>query len=123
MVTFIPVLFGALCGVLMRWGFVATLNPLSDLIPPGTLLCNLLGCYFMGVIVGLTKTTFVPEHLRLGVIVGFLGSLTTFSTYTAEVMNLLFAKKYFWFFALFISHNMGTMVMMLLGLYTVHYVK
>lgn len=123
MITFIPVLFGALCGVLVRWFFATALNPLTILLPPGTLVCNLVGCYFMGIIVGLTKTMVVPEYLRLGIVVGFLGSLTTFSTYTAEAMNLLFTKHYYWFFVLFLSHNVGTLLMMLLGLYTVHYLK
>lgn len=118
MITFVSVIIGACCGALSRWGITVLLNFYNTEVPPGTLLCNILGAYLMGIIIGLTKNGGLSEAVRIGITVGFLGSFTTFSTYTAEAMNLLYTKKYYWLLLYFLLHNLGSLTMMFLGLST-----
>jgi CrcB protein len=81
---------GAALGALLRWQLSAWLNPLHDGVPPGTLAANLIGGYLVGVAI-----TWFAQHpelspaWRLFAITGFLGGLTTFSTFSAEVVALL----------------------------------
>lgn len=81
---------GAL-GALSRWGIGRSLAYwLGTAFPHGTLAVNLIGCFFIGLImqIGLT-TDRIPAHWRLALTVGFLGALTTFSTFSSETVNLL----------------------------------
>lgn len=81
---------GAAFGALLRWALGLALNWLYPAIPPGTLAANLIGGYLIGIAV----TFFaghpeLPPQWRLLVITGFLGGLTTFSAFSAEVTELI----------------------------------
>ena len=77
-------------GALLRWALSAGLNHLFPSIPPGTLIANVIGGYLVGVAVALfAQQPGWPAEWRLFVITGFLGGLTTFSTFLAEVVLLL----------------------------------
>ena len=81
---------GAALGALLRWQLSAWLNPLHSGVPPGTLAANLIGGYLVGVAVAwFAQHPDISPAWRLFAITGFLGGLTTFSTFSAEVVGLL----------------------------------
>ncbi len=80
----------AACGAWLRWWFGLTLNSLFPTIPLGTLCANLLGGFLIGIFMTITRHhAFVPEVIRLAMITGFCGGLTTFSTFSAETVFIL----------------------------------
>lgn len=86
----LSVFIGAGLGACLRWWLGLRLNALFPLIPPGTLAANLIGGYIIGVAVAFFAFKGqIPTEARLFVITGFLGGLTTFSTFSSEVVNLL----------------------------------
>ena len=108
---------GASMGAILRWSFGLTLNALFPPIPLGTLAANLLGGYCIGV--ALSIFGMFPElgaKWNLLVVTGFLGSLTTFSTYSAEVMTLLQQGRFSLAVTAVLIHNIGSVCMVLLGL-------
>lgn len=111
------VFIGAGLGALLRWGLGARLNPVFPPIPLGTLAANLLG----GLLVGLAVAWFnrhpgVPPELRLFLITGFLGGLTTFSTFSAEVVTALVRGDLAWGLATAASHLLGSLALTAAGL-------
>jgi CrcB protein len=109
-------------GAWMRWGLSAALNVVVPNLPLGTLASNLIGGYLIGVAMELfLQHVLVPPEWRLFVITGFLGSLTTFSTFSAEAVTLLSDARYGWAMLLIGSHLAGSIAMTILGLYTVRW--
>ena len=90
MKSIIAIFIGAGLGALLRWWLGLTLNSHFPSIPPGTLAANLIGGYIIGVAVAFfaSYSGLAPEW-RLFVITGFCGGLTTFSTFSSELVNLL----------------------------------
>jgi fluoride exporter len=86
----IAVFIGAGLGALLRWWLGLTLNSYFPRIPPGTLAANLIGGYIIGVAVAFfaTYSELAPES-RLFIVTGFCGGLTTFSTFSSEIVALL----------------------------------
>jgi CrcB protein len=81
---------GAALGALLRWQLSAWLNPISDSVPAGTLAANLIGGYLVGIAVAwFAQHPDISPAWRLFAITGFLGGLTTFSTFSAEVVEML----------------------------------
>ena len=81
---------GAALGAVLRWLLGLWLNALLPEVPPGTLAANVIGGYLIGLAMAyFAQHVHVPAELRLFVITGFLGGLTTFSTFSAEVMRLI----------------------------------
>jgi len=111
---------GASLGAVLRWLLGLTLNTLYPAVPPGTLAANLIGGYLVGVAVAVfaNHPGLAPEW-RLLIITGFLGGLTTFSTFSAEVTTLLQQGRLAWAAAAISLHVCGSLVMTLLGLATV----
>jgi fluoride exporter len=101
--SFIAVGAGAMLGAWLRWGLGAWLNTRSQL-PLGTLAANLLGGFLVGIAVAaLAARADLPPAWRLFIITGFLGGLTTFSTFSAESVALLMRGDY----ALALTHTAG----------------
>jgi CrcB protein len=111
---------GAALGALLRWFFGLMLNSLFPTMPLGTLTSNLVGGYLIGVSVAFfaLHTELAPEW-RLLVITGFLGGLTTFSTFSAEVTSLLQQGRLAWAGATISAHVIGSVAMTMLGIASV----
>ena len=108
---------GASLGAVLRWLLGTALNGLFPSIPPGTWLANLIGGYLIGVaIVFFGSHPELPAEWRLLVITGFLGGLTTFSTFSAEVATLLQQGRLGWAALAVSAHVLGSLLMTLLGL-------
>jgi CrcB protein len=108
---------GAGLGALLRWVLGSRLNPIFPTLPLGTLAANLLG----GLLVGLAVSWFgrhpgLAPEVRLLIITGFLGGLTTFSTFSAEVVNLLARREILWGLAATTAHLAGSLAMTTLGI-------
>ena len=90
------------------------------MLPLGTLAANLIGGYLVGVAVGVFHlNSGLPPALKLLVITGFLGGLTTFSTFSAEVVERLLANQIGWALALAGMHLAGSLLMTWIGLLSV----
>lgn len=111
---------GAALGALLRWVLALRLNPLLPALPLGTLAANLIGGYGVGLAVGwLAQHPEMPPQVRLFVVTGLLGGLTTFSTFSAEVVAHLQAGRLGWGLLLAGSHLAGSLLLTALGLATV----
>ncbi len=117
--SFVAVGVGAAIGAWLRWGFGLWLNPVLPELPLGTLSANLLGGYLIGLAVAffMQHPGLSPEW-RLLIITGFLGGLTTFSTFSAETMTLLARGQYAWSMAIIATHLGGSLLMTALGMQT-----
>ena len=115
---------GASLGALLRWWLGISLNPHFPAIPPGTLAANLIGGYVVGVAVAFfgTYTAVAPEW-RLLVITGFCGGLTTFSTFSAEVVTLMQQGRASLALAAAAAHLVGSVVMTFAGIGTVLWLR
>jgi CrcB protein len=121
---FAAVGIGAATGAWLRWGLGLLLNPLFPTLPMGTLAANLVGGYLMGISMGiLTHYASLPVEARLLITTGFLGGLTTFSTFSAEAVTLLSREQYGWAAAHISSHLLGSLAMTMLGIFTVNFLK
>ncbi|BDU69043.1 putative fluoride ion transporter CrcB [Geothrix oryzae] len=118
--SFLAVGVGAALGAWLRWGLGALLNPLVPTLPLGTVAANLLGGYLVGVAVAVfAQHPGLAPEARLLIITGFLGGLTTFSTFSAEAVHLLTRGEYAWAAGHMAIHLAGSLSMTLLGLLTV----
>lgn len=110
---------GASLGALLRWFLGMRLNTLLPLVPPGTLAANLIGGYLIGLAIAFfTQFPQLSPEWRLFVITGFLGALTTFSTFSAEMVALLQSERYLWALGGITLHLAGSLLMTLAGLGT-----
>lgn len=113
----VSVFTGAGLGALLRWGLGARLNPVFPPVPMGTLVANLLGGLLIGLAVAwFSRNPGVPPELRLFLITGFLGGLTTFSTFSAEVVTTLARGEYGWGLAIAAAHLVGSLALAGVGL-------
>jgi len=108
---------GAGLGALWRWALSLWLNPLLPMLPLGTLAANLIGGLLVGLAVAFfgQHTQLAPEW-RLLAVTGFLGGLTTFSTFSAEVVLALSRQHFGWAAALAGTHLLGSLLLTGLGL-------
>jgi len=114
--SFIAVGVGAAIGAWLRWGLGLLLNPLFLTFPLGTLAANLVGGYLMGIALGLIHAMpELPPHLKLLITTGFLGGLTTFSSFSAEVYHLFERQSYGWAGAVLLMHVAGSLLLTWLG--------
>lgn len=117
---FVAVGLGAALGAWTRWLLGLALNPLLLALPLGTLAANLIGGYLVGVAVGVFHlNTHYPLAWKLFAITGFLGGLTTFSTFSAEVVERLLAGQPGLAVGVATIHLAGSLLATYLGLLTV----
>ena len=114
---FIAVGGGAAVGAWLRWGLGMALNPLFPTLPLGTLAANLIGGLLIGFATELlTRHAVLPPEVRLLVVTGFLGGLTTFSTFSAEVVTLLLRREWLWGSITIGGHVLGSLAMTIAGI-------
>lgn len=113
---FLAIGIGAALGAWLRWGLSLWFNPMLTNLPLGTLIANLGGGYLIGIAVGVFQDFpgLSPEW-RLLVVTGFLGGLTTFSTFSAEAMLLLQRNEYGWAIAHASVHLVGSIALCIAG--------
>jgi CrcB protein len=108
---------GAAVGAWIRWGLGIVLNPVFPTLPLGTLAANLGGGLLMGVAMELiTRHSVMSPELRLLMTTGFLGGLTTFSTFSAEVTNLLLRRELLWGAVAIGVHVAGSVLLTIAGI-------
>jgi fluoride exporter len=111
---------GAALGAWARWGLAGALNGRFPALPLGTLAANLIGGFLIGVAMEwFSRHTGWSEEARLAVVTGFLGALTTFSTFSAEVVAALLDARYGWAAAIAGSHLAGSLIATVLGIWCV----
>jgi len=110
---------GASLGALARWGLGLWLSP-GALIPYGTLAANLIGGYLVGVCVAAFQAMPTLDPVwRLALVTGFLGALTTFSSFSAEVVNMLGQHRYALALATAALHLFGSLLLTAAGIWSV----
>lgn len=120
----LAIAIGAALGAWLRWGLSLWLNPVYPAIPLGTLGANLAGGYLIGLAVAFfAQHPGLPPEWRLLLITGFLGGLTTFSTFSAETFTLLSRGQVMLGLAAIGLHVAGSLTMTGLGIYTFKLLK
>ena len=114
---FIAVGAGAAGGAWLRWWLGIAFNPVFPTLPLGTLAANLAGGFLMGLAMGvISHYEALPPEVRLLLTTGFLGGLTTFSTFSAETATLITREQYGWTAALVALHVAGSVLMTFAGI-------
>lgn len=110
---------GSALGALLRWQLGMRLNEVFPTLPPGTLVANIIGGYIIGVAVAyFANASDIAPEWRLLIITGFCGGLTTFSTFSAEVVTLLQAGRIGWAATSIAIHVSSSLVATVAGLLT-----
>lgn len=116
----IAIAIGAVLGAWARWGLGLWLNPVHRSLPFGTLAANWIGAYIIGfAIAWFAANPQLSPAMRLMVITGFLGALTTFSTFSAEIVDMLGRGDYGWAIGSIALHLGGSLVLTSLGILSV----
>ena len=120
----VAVSIGASSGALLRWWLGTQLNGLFPTIPPGTLAANLIGGYIIGLAIAFfsSYTDLSPEW-RLVIVTGFCGGLTTFSTFSAELVALMQQEQLLATCAAAAAHFGGSVIMTFAGIGTIAWIK
>lgn len=117
LISFFAVGFGAFAGAVVRWLLGLALNPILPSVPLGTLAANLSGGLLMGIAMGVfAHYEALPIAWRLALMTGFLGGLTTFSTFSGETITLLLRQQYGWTAVIITAHLVGSLLMTLAGI-------
>ena len=115
---------GASLGAVMRWALGLLLDSMSTVLSLGTVAANLVGGYLIGIAVAFfTAHSDIPPQWRLLVITGFLGGLTTFSSFSAEVTGMIQDGQVGVALSTVLIHLIGSLVMTFLGIYTYQLLK
>ena len=118
MLSVIAICIGASLGALMRWGLGLWLSP-GALIPWGTLVANLVGGYLVGLCIAVFQALPQLDPIwRLALVTGFLGALTTFSSFSAEVVGMLGQQRYLLAFGTASMHLFGSLLLTAAGMRT-----
>ena len=118
MLPVIAICIGSSVGALSRWGLALWLSP-GGMIHWGTLAANLIGGYLIGAAIAIFQAMPQLDPVwRLLLITGFLGGLTTFSSFSAEVLNFLLEERYGLAVGTALLHVLGSLLMTLMGLKT-----
>ena len=116
-VSILAVFGGAGFGALLRWWLGGWLNPIFPTIPLGTVAANLIGGLLVGVASAFfTHNAALPPEWRLLIITGFMGGLTTFSTFSVEVVTLIGRQEHWWALGAASVHLVGSLVLTGIGI-------
>jgi CrcB protein len=116
----VAISLGAALGALLRWWLGNRLNGLFPSLPPGTLVANIIGAYIIGAAIAFfARYSAIPSEWRLFVITGFCGALTTFSTFSAEVVSSFQRGQARWAISEIVLHVSASLLMTFAGMATV----
>ena len=120
----LAIFFGAGFGALLRAGFNVLTVSAASVIPLGTLLSNMVGGYLVGLAVAYfgNNPQLSPEW-KLLVVTGFLGGLTTFSSFSAEVVGFIQRGEFTWALGTAMLHLIGSLILTFLGILTYQALK
>jgi CrcB protein len=114
---------GAVLGAWLRWGLGSWLNPVVPEVPLGTLAANLVGGFAIGAAIAFfARYPGIAPEWRLAIITGFLGALTTFSTFSAESVTLIARGQYTWAALHSFGHLAGSIAATAVGLVAFRFV-
>ena len=115
---------GAGLGAILRSGFNVLTVGIASTLPLGTFISNMVGGYFVGIAVAFfgSNPNLSPEW-RLFVITGFLGGLTTFSSFSVEVVAFIERGEFAWALGTALLHVLGSLALTFLGIWTFHSFK
>ena len=114
---------GSVAGGLLRWFLSLKLNVIAFAIPLGTLLSNLFAGFIIGFAIAFFNHSNLSAEWRLLVITGFCGGLSTFSTFSAEIVNFLQEGRIGWGLTTIAIHVAGSVLMTFLGILTYQYFR
>ena len=121
MISVLAICIGACLGALARWGLGLWLNP-GAVLPWGTLMANLIGGYLIGVCVAVFQAMPQLDPVwRLALVTGFLGALTTFSSFSAEVVGMLQLERYGLALGTAVLHLGGSLLLTVVGIKSVQW--
>ncbi|MFM7482258.1 MAG: fluoride efflux transporter CrcB [Candidatus Methylopumilus sp.] len=124
MKNFLYIGLAAACGAWSRWSLSILLNSMHPLLPLGTLTVNLIGGYLIGISLGAFELySELSPDIKLIINIGFLGGLTTFSAFTAEVFQLLQKNEFVSSLILVALHVFGSLLMAYLGWLSISFIK
>ncbi|MDL4914253.1 MAG: fluoride efflux transporter CrcB [Enterobacterales bacterium endosymbiont of Blomia tropicalis] len=112
----LAVMLGGAVGCSLRWLISLRFNALFPNLPPGTLIVNLIGGFIIGAALAwFVKNPHIDQTWKLLIVTGLCGGLTTFSTFSAEIILLLQSGKYFWAMSSVFIHVTGSLLMTFIG--------
>ena len=114
----LAVFIGGGTGSVARWFLSMRFNPMHQAIPMGTLAANLIGAFIIGFAVTFFASSSLSPNYKLFLITGFCGALTTFSTFSIEVVSLLQSGKFEYAILTITVHILGSLLFTLLGIFT-----
>ena len=114
---------GSVAGGLLRWFLSLKLNVIAFTIPLGTLVANLIAGYIIGFAIAFFNHSTLSSEWRLLIITGFCGGLSTFSTFSAEIVNFLQEGRIGWGLTTIAIHVAGSVLMTFLGVLTYQYFR
>lgn len=112
----ISIALGSILGAWLRWLIGLKLNPIFPAIPLGTVTVNFIGGFIIGFAISFFSQSALSPNYKLFVITGFCGALTTFSTFSAEIIALLQQGKLSYAVAAIVIHVIGSLVFTLIGM-------
>lgn len=116
----LSIALGSVIGAWLRWGISVRFNRVFENIPLGTVIVNLIGAFIIGFAVSFFSNSSINPNYKLFVVTGFCGALTTFSTFSTEVVELLQSSKLEYAISTIAIHVIGSLIFSLLGIFTYH---
>lgn len=118
----LSIALGSVIGAWLRWGISLRFNSVFENIPFGTVIVNLIGAFIIGLAVSFFSNSSISPNYKLFVVTGFCGALTTFSTFSVEIVALLQASKFEYAISTIAIHVIGSLIFTVLGILSYQFV-
>lgn len=116
----IAIAIGGSAGSVLRWLLAVRLNALFPSLPPGTLTVNLVGGFIIGAAMAyFLRNPALDPAWKLLIVTGFCGGLTTFSTFSLEIVTLMQSGNYLWAMTSVLTHVIGSLLMTFAGFWLI----
>ena len=118
----LSIALGSVIGAWLRWGISLRFNSVFENIPFGTVIVNLIGAFIIGLAVSFFSNSSISPNYKLFVVTGFCGALTTFSTFSVEIVALLQASKFEYAISTIAIHVIGSLIFTVLGILSYQFI-